>query len=164
MDWFSKIDPNVALALLVGVATWVYHRVRGDAAENFSDMLQGVGKQVIHLVLTNPDTPHDLDLLRVRVTNALWDLAAKAKIPRNAVTEALAQTVIEHTIGDILEQLRARDALPGQLADLSTKAQAVLATFASAEAEGRARVAGMKDLIESQDAPASGAPAPATIP
>ncbi len=114
-EFLSKIDPNTLVGVftaVAGLATWAYHKVRGDKQESAMDMLTGIGKQVIHVVVTDTSINNDANVATItaRVTAELWALASRTGVPRNAITEAIANQVIAHTVGDILTELRKRAA------------------------------------------------------
>lgn len=112
-NFLLKIDPNTLIAVATaigGIVTWSYHKIRGDKQDSFMDTFTGLGKQVIHAVMSDPSINNDTNFatLKALVTQQIWSLATLAHIPRNAISEAIANQVIEHTVGDILTELRTK--------------------------------------------------------
>lgn len=153
MDWLTKIDPNTLITLggvILGGLTWLYHKAKGDQVANFADTFRGIGKSVLHTLLIDPTITSDanIDALKIRASQLVWRAADGASIPRNAITVALVNALVEHTIGDLLAELRARDSLQAKVAALSDQIATMPAQWAAAEARGRAAVAGMASMID----------------
>lgn len=138
-SWLSKLDPNTvlgALAVIGSVATWAYHKVRGDQAASFEDTFRGLGKQVIHLLMadTSVTAATEPAILKARASELLWKLVGTS-IPRNALTEGIANTLIEHVVGDTLkllldaENLEIAQSLPAQMESVANRAADVLKSF-----------------------------------
>lgn len=142
MDWLSKIDPNVVVPAIAALLAWGYHKLRGDTKDHFDDVLRGIGKQVITSLLASGLASTELDKLKELAQKKLWEIAVASGVPRNALTERIATAVIEHTIGDALEEIRNREAaakLPGQLDELAKQISDIPAMIDKAHADGLAR-------------------------
>jgi hypothetical protein len=143
-DWFGKISPDTVMYLvgLVGaLATWSYHKIKGDKTDSFDDMIRGLGKQAIHELLADPAVSSALSPsdLTARAASILWTLATRIGIPRNAMTEALITATAQHVVGDALDQLRSIDSAQKQLDVLTSQIAAFPAQLAKTEAEAFAK-------------------------
>lgn len=113
LDWLGKLDPNTVISLVVLVGSlgaWAVKKIRGEQTDSLDDLLRGFGKQVIHVLLTDPQVTAAIspDALKKLASEQLWKLASLAKVPRNATTNALADNLVEHIVGDTLHELRAK--------------------------------------------------------
>jgi hypothetical protein len=154
MDW-SKLDPNtvtIIAGFLAAGAGWLWHKINGDKVDSFEDTIRGIGKGVIHTLLMDPavTTAISPDALRLRATMLLWQAASTIGIPRNAATSVIATAVVEHIVGDVLEELRTAAGLQDQLEQLNSQVAAIPAALAKAEADGLAKGrAFAKEMVES---------------
>jgi hypothetical protein len=158
MSWITKLTPDtlVMLATLLGGAgTWFWHKIKGDNKDSFDDLLRGLGKQVIHMLLTDPDINSKISpkALTDLASKALWALAGRLNVPKNSITEALATSVIAHSVGDIMEELRALDAMPNQVKQLSDKVNDVVKVFDDAKNSPLVKQSEQfgKDYVEKDD-------------
>ena len=141
MDWLSKIDPNTIIGLgglIATLATWTWHKLRGDKQDSFTDTIRGLGKQAVHVLLMDPSITLELapDTLQTKAVTYLWALATGIGVPRNAITEAIVTATAQHVVGDLLDELRGAQALPAKVAALSDQVAAIPASIAAAEAKG----------------------------
>lgn len=154
MDWLSKIDPNTIIGLgglLFTLATWTYHKLRGDKVDSFTDTIRGLGKQAIHTLLMDPTVTLalDRDALTGRATALLFSLAKSIDVPQNAITAAIITATAQHVVGDVLDELRAADSLQGRVDALAAQVAAIPASIAEAEARGLAAGrAFARDMVE----------------
>lgn len=159
MDWLSKLDPNTIAGLLTvigSLATWLYHKARGEKADSFDDTIRGLGKQAVHELLSDPKVSAALSPtdLTARASIMLRMLASRIGIPDNAIVAALIRATAQHVVGDVLAELRAADGLSDQLQQLQSQVAAIPASIAQAEAAGYARGKLIADqFIERTDKP-----------
>lgn len=130
-SWLSQINPNTIIAIIGGVAVYVYHQIRGDKSDSFSDQLRGLGKQVIHALVTDPaiNSQSTVDAIKAKASSLLWSAAIKAGIPRNSVTEGIATALLDHIVGDVLSELRAQQTIPSQVSTIAAQAAAIADAF-----------------------------------
>lgn len=133
LSWLSHIDPNTVLALATLVVGWVYHRVRGDSQASLLDSLKSLGAQVVHLLVTDPTitSQTNLDTIKLRARSYLLELAGKAGIPDNSLTDAIVTQIVEQIVAKALAELRSIDATPNlrQIAETATSTLKVLQQF-----------------------------------
>lgn len=146
MQWLSSIDPNLVIGIAVALGTWLYHRVSGQRTENFTDVIRGIGKQLVDALVTSGVL--NRDALNARAKSLMDSAFVRLGIPRNALTDALATATIEHAVGDALQELRELTEASDRLAELTAQVAQTPAIMAKAQADGLARVAAMKDLVE----------------
>lgn len=165
MEWLSKIDPNALLGLggvIAALATWTWHKLRGDKEADFSDMIRGLAKQALHVLLTDPaiTTAIAPEALSARAQVILADLARRAGVPTtNPIVATLIATTAQHVVGDVLDELRAAAGLEDQVTQLQAQVSGFPAQLAAIEAaavaKGKAFAAEMVEAV-----PAAAAPAP----
>ena len=105
----EKIDPNTwagLFGLLLTLSLWTYHRIRGDNQDRWGDVFTGIGKQALTILAKDPS--FTVEDLQKKAEDLVWDLASKAHVPvpRNSTTEAIANPIIAHLVGDTLTKLR----------------------------------------------------------
>lgn len=133
------------------LATFVWHRLRGDKQASFVDTIQGVGKTVVDaLVKSGFLTTEALTPLATKLLTT--GIAAIGLDPNDALVKPILVATIQHCVGDALAEIAtltkqaAADA--ANLTTIQANAANVPDWIAKATAEGLARVAGMKDMVE----------------
>ncbi len=161
MSWISELNPNTIVGLIglvYALGTWTWGKLRGTQQASFADTISGIGKQAIHVLLTDTTITAAMDpaALTARASAIMIDLAKKVGVPTdNTIVQQLITATAGHVVGDVLTEIRSRDALSAQmvkqLGDLSTFASKMSASFDASEREGRARVADMAGMIDTSD-------------
>lgn len=158
MDWSSLT--NLIVPTLIAVATYAWSRLRGEKTASITDTITGIGKQLVHAIVTGTITDANAAALTVKATTYLTDALAKLGIPVTGIVAAMVTAAAQQAIGDALSELRALDTtVADNLNALAAESKAASESFASADAAGRAAVAGMKDLIEVEPATMPAIPA-----
>lgn len=147
MEFLSKLDPNAVLAIATLLATWLYHKLSGDKVENFTDLIRGVGKQLVNALVTAGAL--DQTSLTKRAQALMEDAFSRLGIPHNALLDAIAKATVEHAVGDALAELRDLAAENDfNLQKIQNITNGMDDVFKKAAAAGAALVAPMASLIE----------------
>ena len=154
LAWLASPAGAVVTSVAMTLATWTYHKIRGDSQASIEDTMRGVGKQIVDALVKSGDLTSDA--LTARAKTLMASAMNALHIPDNAITNQLAMAVVQHAVGDALDELRkltTTDAA-AHLAALQSIVASMPGDMVKAEAEGRARVAPMKDLIDTTPDPA----------
>lgn len=113
-SWLSKIDPNVVVPLLGGLATWVWHRVSTNTKADWEGivkaMLATLTTEILDRYTTDAgDTVEYLKRVRKYFEDRAWSVLSKRGVPRNKTTEAILNRGIEEAtafVGDEVNRIR----------------------------------------------------------
>jgi hypothetical protein len=122
------IDPNaviVAVSLLSSVATWLYHKVRGDKHESVSDAL---GSTIEGVVLKVAESDDDIATIRTKLTIAAEQGLSRLGVKHSAATDFIIAQLVERGVTEVRKRVLARKQLESAVADLATKAGSVTTT------------------------------------
>ena len=132
MDW-SKLSPDhiIAIATVIGsLATWFYHKVKGDKKVSMSSLLDDIVGNILHEFLDDyndePMTEY-LDKARKYLDDNLWAIAQKRGIPRG-LYDLLVHAAIERGTKWLADEVAKRK-IPVQLQDLAAKIAKIEASF-----------------------------------
>lgn len=138
------LNPNTIAIIVSGIGslvTWIVHKAHGDKVDRFDDAIRGLGKQVVHELLSDPEVNSALSstALQAKAESLLRSLAATLKIPTSPITDALIKATAAHIVGDVQAALRELDDANDQLAQLTAQVAAFPAQLAKTEADAFAK-------------------------
>ncbi len=107
MDLVGKIDPNVVLALLIPLATWLWAKAHGEKQATLKDTVLGIVDNAVHLVIVEADSRAD-DLV-VAVERYTWMGLLKAGVPRNTATELLVHAGVQQAVAAAISAAKDHD-------------------------------------------------------
>jgi len=101
-DWLKQINPNVVIPIVVSLAGWLWHQVRGDKkqqTEQHRSVLDDIVENFIYELLDKYPLGVDVETYlknsRGYIESKIWEVAQKRGIPKNKVTEALFHAALE---------------------------------------------------------------------
>ena len=133
--WHFVSSPTVA-PVIVGGALWVWHKLHGEKAASWQDIVSEVGTALANEAISTwapgGNLADGMTYVRDYIERRIWDVLTKRNVPRNAITEPIIHAVIEgatnevtHLIGNKLAAAQ----LPAQVDSLLAKVEAVKAAF-----------------------------------
>lgn len=108
----KDLDPNVLIPLLGFVASWLYHKIKGDKTQSIRELLDSVVTQVIY----SPGV--DLDNVRSRAEARILELLARKNV-KGKLAEALVHEFTEFAVAELHKRF---DLINRQFQDNAAKA------------------------------------------
>lgn len=109
LNWLLKIDPTVAFSVLVGVATWTYHKLAGKKADAIEDIVGGAVRAILAEVADKvpANVPIETYLKGARdyIEQRIWRALEKRGVPKNGVTMRLVNGAIEQATARLAERI-----------------------------------------------------------
>src|SRR5215510_10157641 len=105
LDWLKQIDPTLVVMTVIGLATWGYHKVKGDKTDSLADHIEAFARQAVSQLL---DTPGDQaraslrarELIESEIWKGLARLGVKAdKVP--TLVKGLVSAAVEHGLAEL---------------------------------------------------------------
>lgn len=156
----SSTASTIIVSTLLALATWTYHKIKGDKTDDFTDLVKGIGKQIVDELVRAGGT--NADVMRAQARAFMLSAMKRLGIPDNAISEAIVTATIEHAVGDAQEEIRqTTTAMNNAITALQASAQTLATHDFNADAQrGRDAVKDMSDLIEvvPPDSPATEPP------
>jgi len=111
VNWLSKVDPNVALPVVLTAAGWLWHKITGKKADGIERTIKAaIGSilaEVVDIVPAGVPVEEYLKRSRVYVEKYVWTALQKRGIPKNKTTEKIVHMCIEEAGRELGEQLAA---------------------------------------------------------
>lgn len=125
LDWLKTNLTGDAIALLLAVATWAYHKVKGDKTASIKDTVWNILRGVA-IKLAESDTT--VDQARLKLTEAAWAGLARIGVKRTATLEGIVNALVERGITEMRERIVERKQLEAK----------IIATLATADGVNKA--------------------------
>jgi hypothetical protein len=120
MNWITH-NPDAAFAIVTTIGAWLYHKARGQKADDLWDTAMKLGKQVLPKLMQDARLYDDAYVnaeIRKAIVAGLSRL--KLKLP-----DALIDEAVEHIHGELAEQVMAHNL--GRYIEVSSKTVAEMA-------------------------------------
>lgn len=105
-NWISKVDPTIAIGLVGGLITWLYHKAKGDKTQSIVDMLDAAITQEAHKILDDQGT---MDDARKAFTKVGQEILDKLKIKQSATSDRWLAVAVEEGLAEFAQLITARD-------------------------------------------------------
>ena len=151
LTWLASPSGAVVTSVLATLATWTYHKIRGDAQASIEDTMRGVGKQIVDALVKSGDLT--AAALTARAKTLMASAMNALHVPDNPLTNQLAMAVVQHAVGDALDEIRKLTGANVALQQAVAVAAAMKVDMAKAEQQGRQLVAPMAAMVERVDTP-----------
>jgi hypothetical protein len=103
MNWINE-NPSTAFAVASGLVGWLYHKARGQKADDLWETALKLGKQVLPKLMQDAKL-YDDAYVRAEIRKAILAGLARLKLPENKLTLALVDEAVEHVHGELAEQV-----------------------------------------------------------
>lgn len=103
----ANLDPNLIATLggaLVALATWAYHKVRGDKHGSIADIASDLVDQALHFGIVSAE--ENIDAIRAKATTYALQGLARLGVPSNTTTRLIVAGAVEAGITEALRLAR----------------------------------------------------------
>lgn len=125
MSALSQLDPNLIVALVTAVGTFIWSKVTGRKTDNIADVLTGLARQELARITTDPA---NIAFARARLDMALHAGLERLGVKPSKAVDLAVAFAVEKAMGELADRV-ARHVLPMQLEQLANKADRVMDAF-----------------------------------
>ncbi len=112
LEWLKDNVSGDALALLLAVATWAYHKVKGDKTESVKDIAWNALRGVAIKLAESDET---VGVVREKLTAAAWAALARAGVKKSGALEGIVSAVVDRGVSEVRERVLQRKQLEAKL-------------------------------------------------
>ncbi len=126
LEWLKDNVSGDALALLLAVATWAYHKVKGDKTESVKDIAWNALRGVAIKLAESDET---VGVVREKLTAAAWAALSRAGVKKSKALEGIVSAVVDRGVSEVRERVLQRKQLEAKLMATLSSASDVSKAF-----------------------------------